>query len=215
MAAWSEYSRFVIALFAILTPFAAIPIFINLTHGMTAADRARVARAAVATVLAVLVIAALAGDVVLQLLGSSLASFRVGGGIVLLLMALSMLSAQVSGVQQTPEETAEASRRHAIGVVPIGLPLLAGPGAISAVIIEMQRTVSDPWLHGAIVLACIVLICGVIWLTLALADPLGRRLGRTGLNILNRLFGLLLAAIAIETMAAGLRVLFPGLGSAA
>ena len=214
MAAWSEYSRFMIALFAILTPFAAIPIFINLTHGMAAADRARVLRAAVATVLVVLVVAALAGDVVLSLLGSSLASFRVGGGIVLLLMALSMLSAQVSSVQQTPEEAVEASRRQAIGVVPLGLPLLAGPGAISAVIIEMQKSVPDPWLHGGIVLACIALICAAIWLTLALADPIGRRLGVTGLNILNRLFGLLLAAIAIETMAAGLRVLLPGLASA-
>src|SRR5262245_8058656 len=89
MADWSEYSRFLIVLFSILTPFSAIPIFINMTHGMDAAGRRRVLRAAIATVLVVLVVAALAGDVLLRLLGTSLASFRVGGGIVLLLMALS------------------------------------------------------------------------------------------------------------------------------
>jgi multiple antibiotic resistance protein len=211
MASWTEYSRFLIGLFAILTPFAAMPIFINLTHAMAPHDRSRVLRAAVATVLVVLVVAALAGEVLLRLLGTSLASFRVGGGIVLLLMALSMLSARVSGVQQTQEEADEAARRDAIGVVPLGLPLLAGPGAISTVIIEMQRPAADPWLHGAAVLACIVLVCAGVWLLLSLAQPIGERLGRTGLNILNRLFGLLLAAIAIETIGAGLRVLLPGL----
>lgn len=213
MALWNEYSRFVIGLFAILTPFAAIPIFLNLTIGLSPRDRRRTLDAAAATVFAVLVAAALGGDLVLRLLGTSLDSFRVGGGIVLLLMALSMLSARVSGVQQTAEEADEAGQRHAIGVVPLGLPLLAGPGSISAVVIEMQRgaTGLDFWLHGAAVLACIAVVCAAVWLTLALAEPIGRRLGRTGLNILNRLFGLLLAAIAIETLAAGLRALLPGL----
>lgn len=214
MAAWSEYSRFVIALFSILTPFAAIPIFLDLTRDMQPAGRAKVLRAAVATVFTVLVGAALGGDLLLRLLGTSLDSFRVGGGIVLLLMALSMLSAQVSGVQRTQEEADEAGNRAAIGVVPLGLPLLAGPGSISAVVIEMQRAGGvgfSVWVHGALVILCIAVVCAIVWVGLALAEPMGRRLGRTGLNVLNRLFGLLLAAIAIETFAAGLRGLLPGL----
>jgi multiple antibiotic resistance protein len=117
-------------------------------------------------------------------------------------------------VQQTPAEVEEAGHRQAIGVVPLGLPLLAGPGSISTVIIEMQRpapTGVAPWMHAALVLLGITLICAVAWLSLAVAGPIGRALGHTGLKILNRLFGLLLAAIAVETLAAGLRGLLPGL----
>jgi len=205
-----DYSRFAVSLFAILTPFAAIPIFLTLTGGMGARERARTARAAVLTVVIVLLVAAATGETILRLVGTSLDSFRVGGGIVLLLMALSMLSAQVSAVQQTPAEAAEAGHRGAIGVVPLGLPLLAGPGSISSVIIEMQR--SRSLAHAAAIAAIIVGVSGVLWISLRLADPIGRRLGLTGLNVLNRLFGLLLAAVAIEIMANGMRVLFPGLG---
>jgi multiple antibiotic resistance protein len=208
MPDWSEYSRFVISLFAILTPFAAIPIYLGLTEGRSEAYRARTADSAALTVLCVLGFSAVAGDVVLRILGTSLDSFRVGGGLVLLLMAISMLSAQVSRVQQTPSERDEAERREAVGVVPLGLPLLAGPGAISSVIIQMQR--HDPWPHAALVLASIALVCLLLWAALRMAGPIGARLGRTGLNILNRLFGLLLAAVAVEIIATGLRNLFPG-----
>lgn len=209
MAPWTEYTRFIVALFAILTPFAAIPIYLGLTEGRSAAYRARTANAATFTVLCVLVLSAIAGDVVLRLAGTSLDSFRVGGGIVLLLMALSMLSAQVSRVQQTPGEKDEAEQRDEVGVVPLGLPLLAGPGSISAVIIEGQRG-SSLW-HQAAVIAVIVFVCLLLWGSLRLAAPIGARLGKTGLNILNRLFGLLLAAIAVEIIATGLKNLFPAL----
>jgi len=209
MAPWTEYTRFIVALFAILTPFAAIPIYLGLTEGRSAAYRARTANAATLTVLCVLVFSAIAGDVVLRLAGTSLDSFRVGGGIVLLLMALSMLSAQVSRVQQTPGEKDEAELRDEVGVVPLGLPLLAGPGSISAVIIEGQRG-SSLW-HQAAVIAVVVFVCLLLWISLRLAAPIGARLGKTGLNILNRLFGLLLAAIAVEIIATGLKNLFPAL----
>jgi len=209
MAPWPEYTRFLIALFAILTPFAAIPIYLGLTEGRSASYRSRTADTAALTVLCVLVFTAFAGDVVLRLVGTSLDSFRVGGGIVLLLMALSMLSAEVSRVQQTPSEKDEAEHRQAIGVVPLGVPLLAGPGSISAVIIQMQR--GEGIAHQLIVTGSIVVVCGLLWASLRLAGPIGARLGRTGLNIVNRLFGLLLAAIAVEIIATGLRHLFPGL----
>ncbi|HZH28559.1 MAG TPA: MarC family protein [Azospirillaceae bacterium] len=208
IADWSEYSRFLIALFAILTPFAAIPIFLSLTEGRPEAEKRRIALSAALTVCLVLVGAELSGDVVLKVVGTSLDSFRVGGGIVLLLMALSMLNAQVSRVQQTRTEADEAEQRSAIGVVPLGLPLLAGPGAISTVIIEGQR--HGGALHNVLLIGCIAFVSACIWLSLVMAAPVGRRLGHTGLNILNRLFGLLLAAIAVEITANGLRGLFPG-----
>jgi len=210
MLSWTDYARFAVALFSILTPFAAIPIFLSLTEGLSPTLRARTARLAAVTVLAVLILAAVAGESILRAVGTSLDSFRVGGGIILLLMALSMLSAQVSAVQQTPAEAAEAEQRINVGIVPIGLPLLGGPGSISTVIIEMHRGSSLG--HAAVIIAIIAAVSAIVWGFLALAAPIGQRLGLTGLNVLNRLFGLILAAIAIEVMAAGLRALFPALG---
>lgn len=208
LTSWQEYSKFIIALFAILTPFAAIPIFLNLTEGRSQVERNTIARQAVVTVASVLVVSALVGDLILRLVGTSLDSFRVGGGLVLLIIALSMLNANVSAMKQTAGEADESSQRSAIGVVPLGLPLLAGPGSISAVIIQMQRGHGP--LHGALIIACILFVCIVLWIFLRLAVPIGNRLGKIGLNIMGRLFGLLLVAVAIETIATGLRALFPG-----
>lgn len=207
-----DYIRFAVSLFAVLTPFGAIPVFLSLTEWQSGEEKAATARQAITTVFVVLCIAGLFGEWLLRLLGTSFASFQVGGGIVLLLMALSMLGAKISAVQQTKEEKAEAHAKESIGVVPLGLPLMAGPGSISSVIIEMQRVSS--WEHSALVLACVGLVCLVLWGALKLATPIGRTLGPIGLNIMNRLFGLILAAIAIEVIANGLRALFPFLEGA-
>lgn len=205
----ADYSRFVVTLLAILTPFAAIPVFLALTAGQSDGYRARTADMAATTVFVVLLVSALTGDVLLRILGTSLDAFRVGGGIVLFLMSLSMLNAKVSAVQQTQEEADEAGQKPALGVVPIGIPLLVGPGSISSTIIEAKRSVE--FSHLVWVVACIALVCIVVWITLRLADPIGRQLGRTGLNILNRIFGLLLAAIAVQIVSVGLIGLFPAL----
>jgi len=204
-----DYTRFAITLFSILDPFAAIPLFLMLMEGRSRPEKARTARTAGLAVFAVLVVSALSGDLILRLLGTSLAAFQVGGGIVLFLMALSMVNAQMSPQSQTPEEAEEASSRNAVGVVPIAMPLLVGPGSISATIITMQR--GEGWLHNVVVIAVIAVICVGVWIVLRLAVPIGQRLGRTGLNILNRIFGLLLAAVAVQIFASGLRGLFPGL----
>jgi multiple antibiotic resistance protein len=201
------YSRFVVTLLAILTPFAAIPVFLALTTGQDDAFRRRTADMAAATVFAVLFVSAVTGDMLLRVMGTSLDAFRVGGGIVLFTMSLSMLNAKVSAVQQTPEEADEAGQKSVLGVVPIGIPLLVGPGSISSTIIETKR--NPEIAHLLAVIACIALVCVAVWITLRLADPIGKRLGRTGLNILNRIFGLLLAAIAVQIIAAGLVGLFP------
>jgi multiple antibiotic resistance protein len=204
-----EYARFVISLFAILSPFAAIPLFLTLTNGFDTQQKSRTAAAASATVAAVLIVSGLAGEPILVALGTSLDAFRVGGGIVLLLVALSMLSAQTSAVQHRPEEAAEADTSSSVGVVPLGIPLLAGPGSISAVIIEMNH--QPGYAHQVAIVGCILVVCVGTWAILRLAYPIGQRLGRIGLNVLSRLFGLILAAIAVQVMATGLRALFPGL----
>ena len=212
MENWTEYSRFFTALLVIMSPFAALPIFLSLTRSYSQQEKHRIAFTASITVFAVLIIVAFMGETLLTGLGTSLASFRVGGGIVLLLMALAMLMGQTSSVRTTEEETIAAEQKQTIAVVPLAIPLLAGPGAISTVIIEMHR--SSGVYHAILVVTCILIACFILWLVLKLAEPIGKLLGPIGLNIINRLFGLILTAIAIEIMANGLKQLFPILGSA-
>jgi multiple antibiotic resistance protein len=209
MGYWTEYSRFFVALFVILDPFAAVPIFLVLTKSYTPKERGRVANIASTTVLLVLVITSLTGEAILHGMGTSLASFRVGGGIVLLLMALAMLRGQIDTVRTTPEEAAEAEDKQTIAVVPLAIPLLAGPGSISSVIIQMHRPGVE--YHSIIVIMTIGLVCLLLWVVLRMASTIGKVLGQIGLNIINRLFGLILAAIAVEIMANGLKQLFPTL----
>ena len=209
MEYWTEYSRFFTALLVILDPFAVIPIFLGLTQGYSTAERNRAVTLASITVAIVLSLSAMFGETMLTVLGTSLSSFRVGGGIVLLLMALTMLRAQPDQMRTTPAEKAEAAGRENIAIVPIAIPLLAGPGSISTVIIQMHRPGAE--FHLLWVIAIILLVTLLLWIVLLLANPIGRLLGPIGLNIMNRLFGLILTAIAVEIMANGLRGLFPAL----
>lgn len=204
---WAEYSRFFTALLVILNPFAAIPFFLSLTHGYTATERSKAAMITSISVAIVLSLSAMFGETMLTLLGTSLPSFRVGGGLVLLLMALTMLRAQPDQMRTTSAEAAAAESRESIAVVPIAIPLLAGPGSISTVIIEAHRAGSDN--HSFWIVIVILMLALLLWSVLRLATPIGRMLGPIGLNILNRLFGLILTAIAIEVMSNGLRELFP------
>ncbi len=144
-------------------------------------------------------------------MGTGLPAFQVGGGLVLLLMALAMLNAEAGGVRQSQSEAAELEQVGVTsGVVPLAVPLLAGPGAISTTIIAAE---AGGFGHRVAIALCIVLVCALLWLVLHLAPAIARRIGQTGLNIATRILGLLLAAIAIETMAQGLKALFPGLAA--
>lgn len=208
MSALAEYVRFIVTLTAVLDPFLAVPIFLALTASRDAAARAALARVIALTVFGVLAGSALLGEQLLLAIGASLPAFRVGGGLVLLLMSLAMLNAQAGGVRQSQAEARELESGELSGVVPLAVPLLAGPGAIGTTIIAAQ---AGGIAHLAAVLACIAVVCALSWAVLKTADPIGARLGTTGLNIATRLLGLLLAALAIQTMAEGLKALFPGL----
>jgi len=210
MEHWTEYTRFTTALLVILDPFIAIPLFLSLTHGQDGRQRMRIAFITSVAVAVVLVLAAVFGDSLLAFMGTSLSSFRVGGGIVLLLMALAMLRAESDTLRTTHSEKKTAEEMSSIAVVPLAIPMLAGPGAISTVIIQMQRSTLP--LHPFVVIGCILLVCVVLWVVLSLATQIGNTLGRIGMSIIDRLFGLLLAAISIEIIANGLRGLFPALG---
>ena len=204
----SEYVRFVVTLTAVLDPFLAIPIYLAVTTASTPEGRLRLAWVVTITVFLVLAGSAVFGEGLLRLIGASVPAFQVGGGLVLLLMALAMLNAQAGGMRQTRAEAEEVESGEATGVVPLAVPLLAGPGAISTSIIAAQ---SGGTAHVAALIACILAVCVILWIVLRVAPVVAPRMGTSGLNIITRLLGLLLAAIAIQTMAEGMRQLFPGL----
>jgi multiple antibiotic resistance protein len=204
-----DYLRFLVTLTAVLDPFLAVPLFLTLTANQSARERLVLVRAVAITVFAVLAAAALLGDSILTLMGASLAAFRVGGGLVLLLMALAMLNAQVGGVRQSKEEAAELESGEVRGLVPLAIPLLAGPGAISTTIIAAEKGAG--LFHLSMILGVIAAVSLLTWIVLRGANAIGERMSKTALNIATRLLGLLLAAFAVQTMAEGLRELFPGL----
>jgi multiple antibiotic resistance protein len=208
VADYQEYLRYVVTLTAVLDPFLAIPIFIGVTASRDEASRLRLIQVITLTVFLVLAGAALFGERMLEALGASLPAFQVGGGLVLLLMALAMLNAKVGEMRQTRAEAEELESGEVSGVVPLAVPLLAGPGAISTTIIAAQ---AGGIAHKMALIVCIALVSVLVLVMLRVAHIVGARLGMTGLNIATRILGLILAAIAIETMADGLKGLFPAL----
>lgn len=204
----TEYLRFIVTLTAVVDPFLAVPFFLAFTRARAPADRARLARFIALTVFIVLAVATLIGEGLLRMIGASLPAFRVGGGLVLLLMALAMLNAQAGGVRQSEAEAQELESGDVGGVVPLAFPLLAGPGAISTSIIAAGR--ADP-LQQLAIIGCIAIVCFVSWAVLSRAHAIAERLSLTGMNIATRILGLLLCAMAVQTMAEGLKDLLPGL----
>lgn len=205
-------AKVLVALVVIVNPLSVIPAYITLTRDYTKDQRAGTARTAAIAVGSVLIISTLLGAHILGFFGISIAAFRVGGGILILMMGLSMLQARQSRAKQTPEEAAEAEDKQSIGIVPLGIPLLAGPGAISTAIVYAEQAKS--WIDTVFTLACCALVGVAVWAALRTAEPMGRALGRTGLNIATRVMGLLLSALAIGIIASGVRALLPGLASA-
>jgi multiple antibiotic resistance protein len=204
-----EYAKIFIALMVIVNPVSAVPIFVSMTAKNSVTERRYIARMASISVGVVLIMSALIGQPILVLFGITIASFKVGGSILILLMAISMMHALPSRESQTPEEAKEAAIKENIAVVPLAIPLLSGPGAISTTIIYATEH-SSPAHLGAIIVCCL-LVALTTWLALSIATPASKWLGETGVNIATRLMGLLLAAVAVEIFTSGLVVLLPGL----
>lgn len=205
-----ELSKSAFALFAIVDPIGVIPIFLMATQGYTLAQSHRAARIAALTVLGVLTLFIFAGEPLLMFLGIRLAAFSVAGGLLLLLLALSMVQAHVSPQRQTEDEAAEAEEKDSVGAVPLGVPLLAGPGAITHVIVAAGTAQGNVMQQGMLLIPVAVVALSV-WLAFRAAPLIARRLGRTGIHVVTRLMGLIIAAISIEMIASGLGTLFPGL----
>lgn len=210
MHEYTEYTKLLIALLAIVNPLGAVPIFVALTSSSSETERKKIARIVVVAVLVILFIALLFGDWLLGFFGITIHSFSVGGGILILLMAISMLHAHISPVSQTADEAREGEAKESVAVVPLAMPLLAGPGAISTVILYAHK---NPGVSHTLAMGMDILILGVLlWAVLQLVPWISRHVSQTGINIFTRIMGLVLAAIAVEFIATGIKGLFPALG---
>ena len=204
---WAYLFKIGIALFAIVNPIGSVPIFISATDGWEQKQKMRTANVVAFTVFLVLAASALFGEGILAFFSITIPSFQVGGGILILLIAINMLHAKQSHSKQTPEEAKTMEERDVIAIVPLSIPLLAGPGAISSMIIAAQDSTT---LGGQLsLLLPISVVAMLIWLTLQLSGYIAGKLGTIGINIVTRLMGLILAAMAVEFIAHGMSGLFP------
>jgi len=212
MLDFTEYTKIFISLFAILDPIGIIPIIILFTAGMAAPKRAQLGRLASLAVCAILLVALLIGQPLLSFFGISINSFRVAGGILLMLMAIKMLMGNSTQLGSAANGNADGETVSANAIVPLSTPLLAGPGSISAVIVEAHKAHGIE--HYLIMGLEIMLLSVTVWLTFLIAPWVAQRLGKIGIDVFTRLMGLILAAIAVEFIASGMRGLFPALGGA-
>lgn len=207
---WAYLFKIGIALFAIVNPIGSVPIFISATDGWNRKEKLRTTNIVAMTVFMVLLTSALFGDGILEFFSITIPSFQVGGGILILLIAINMLHAKQSHSKQTPEEAATMEERDVIAIVPLSIPLLAGPGAISSMIIAAHQ--SKTFLGHISLVIPIFVVAVLVWLTLQLSSYIADKLGTIGINIVTRLMGLILAAMAVEFIAHGIMGLFPALG---
>lgn len=205
----AELTKTILAFVVLINPSGALGLFLNITQGCSPKERQKVAQIACITVFSVICFFTLLGDSVLGMLGISVGSFRVAGGILLFLIAINMMNGGGNPVKPNQDEVGVSSSLTASAVVPLAIPMMIGPGGISTVIIYSSQ-VKSVFETGVILTAglCISVFC---YVSLMMAGQISRFLGETGLNILSRIMGMLLAAVAIEILVSGMRTLFPQL----
>jgi multiple antibiotic resistance protein len=204
-----------VALLAIVNPIGAVPFFLHFTQSFTPEQRRRTMRISAFSAFMVIAVSALAGLKLIEFFGISLASFQVGGGILLLISSLAMLNAQPA--ESKPSDVSEGNDKvdagASIAVVPLTIPLLTGPATISTMVIYADKT-RHVWELGVLV-GYGVVIGLATYAAFRASGHIARVLGRTGINVMTRLMGLILAAMAVELLADGLVKLFPILATAA
>ena len=209
MSEWAYLFKTGVALFAIVNPIGNLPVFISATNQWSRRDKAHTANIVGLTVFIVLAITTFFGNDILEFFSISIPSFQVGGGILVLLMSINMMHAKQSHTRQTPEEAQTMAEKRAIAIVPLSIPVYAGPGAISSMIITADKSVN--FIHQTSLLIPIAVVSLIVWVTLSLSTNITQLLGTIGINIITRLMGLILAAMSIEFIAHGITGLFPKL----
>lgn len=209
MSEWAYLFKTGVALFAIVNPIGNLPVFISATNQWSKRDKAHTANIVGITVFTVLAITTFFGNDILDFFSISIPSFQVGGGILILLMSINMMHGKQSHTRQTPEEAQTMADKSAIAIVPLSIPIYAGPGAISSVIISADKSVN--FIHQTSLLIPIAVVSLLVWVTLRLSSNITQWLGTIGINIITRLMGLILAAMSVEFIAHGITGLFPNL----
>lgn len=202
-----------VTLLAVVNPLACVPFFIHYTQGFSREQRRRTVLVSSFTAFIVIALSATLGLQLLGFFGISLASFQVGGGMLLLTSSLAMLNAQPAEARASAGEVQDAEAKAAIGasiaVVPLTIPLLTGPATMSTVVIYAEKARTAWQLASLVGFGAVIALATAV--CFSLATPIRRALGQTGINVMTRLMGLILAALAVEVMADGLMKLFPAL----
>ena len=199
-----ELLRAIVGIFVIVDPIGSVGIFLSVTNGFSQIKKEKAARFAGITVAAVLVIAALMGQAILDIFGIRLAAFSVAGGILFLILAVEMIRGE--GVSQFHKLNERSEQLPAAAIVPLGVPLMAGPGAISTVILASPGSAN--WFETAILISSIAVLGLVTWLCFSYAQYIGKLIGDIGIQLISRIMGLILAALAVEYMVKGVQILF-------
>lgn len=192
------------AIFFVIDPFAVVPIFLTITSGDSEEQRRRTAARAALAAWTTLCVFAIAGGLIFKAFGISLGAFKIAGGLMLLLMAIDMMRAQPSRTRSTEEEQRESQKRDEVAIFPLAIPLLAGPGAIATVMVLMSRAAWRP-VSTLMVFVAVSVTCVACWLMMRSAARVERVLPKTLMRAFERLMGLLLAAVAVEFIAGGVR----------
>lgn len=192
------------SIFFLVDPFAVIPSFLAMTADTRDQDRRAMARRAAWTCFLVLTSFALAGSLIFKVFGITLPAFKIAGGIILLLIGLDMLQARRSPTNETEGETKEGREKEDVGVIPLGIPMLAGPGSISTVMVLVGESGAEGWWQTIPVFVAIGVTAVASYAVLAGADRVRKYLGETGIRIMMRFMGLLLVAVAIQFVINGL-----------
>ncbi|WP_230661272.1 MarC family protein [Psychrobacter sp. I-STPA10] len=210
----TEIIKIILAFMVLINPFSALTLFLDLTRGYSMTNRRKVARIASTTIFITIAFFTIAGETLLKVLGISIGSFQVAGGILVFLIAINMMNGEGNPVKPDQdnfdfEHVHEVIPSTASAVVPLAIPMMIGPGGISTVIIYSSQV--SGWLPVTSIIVAGLLISIFCYLCLMAAGRISRFLGDTGLNIMSRIMGMLLAAVAIEIIVSGLRTIFPDL----
>lgn len=210
----TEIIKIILAFMVLINPFSALTLFLDLTRGYSMANRRKVARISAITTFVTISFFTVAGEALLKILGISIGSFQMAGGILVFLIAINMMNGEGNPVKPDQENfdvdhVTEVPPSTAAAVVPLAIPMMIGPGGISTVIIYSSQ-ISGIWRVTAVIIAGL-LISIFCYLSLMMAGRISRFLGDTGLNIMSRIMGMLLAAVAIEIVVSGIRTIFPAL----
>ena len=203
------FLKFFVVFFVVVSPISILPEFASLTEGATSAYKKRMAIKATVISALIVVLFAVAGTALLDAMGISIQSFRIFGGLLLFLVALEMVFARESGTRTSADEQVESRRRADISVFPLAFPLLAGPGALTTILLSFGRVSvwRDPLTFFVLLLAAWVVL-GIAFVLMLSAERVTRLIGHTGSNVANRLLGVVLGALAVQFVVDGIRATF-------